>query len=179
MRLLESHFPLANLWGCTPACGMLMTGQPKVAVWRLTGPKHLSPLPTGNSMPMQTELVLIRGPQTLKMKTRHGVHKGLIQLGETEFDGCKTSTWSTTTATTSNGFQVAVLLNARAPDSSKLRHVGLFILILSMISHVKHSLFFDSLYTTQIATMNMFKIRIYTICASECHSIFVCLHDLQ
>nr|GEX68898.1 putative concanavalin A-like lectin/glucanase domain, xyloglucan endotransglucosylase/hydrolase [Tanacetum cinerariifolium] len=57
-------------------------------------------------MPMPTELVPIQGPQALKMRTRHGVHKILMQQDETEFDGYKPSTWSTTIAPTIKDFRM-------------------------------------------------------------------------
>lgn len=173
MMLLESRFPRANQWGFMPACGTRMTGQLKVGVWRLIGPKHLSPLPTGNSMPMPTELVPIQSPQPQKMITRHGVHKELMQQAETGFDGCRPSTWSTTTAMTANGFPMVFRRNASAPDSSN--HPWDLDLHISLFYFDENSLFFYSFYSLQVHIGNKYKSNRSSL---ETHFIMGNMHSL-
>ncbi|KAI3770129.1 hypothetical protein L6452_01251 [Arctium lappa] len=98
VRVFNNHdasgvpFPKSQPMRVYASLGTQMTGQPKVGVSRQTGLKHRLLRPTGNSMPMPKELVLIQSQQALNLTTRHGVLKDLMQLAETGSDGCKTST---------------------------------------------------------------------------------------
>ena len=122
----EFHSPKANQWGFTQACGTQMTGQPEVALSRLTGLKLLSSPPTETLRPMPVyglavSRAVIR--RTLPpLRTPRGRIKGLTPLAGTGSGGCSRNTWFTTTALTWNGSLKASLLSATALDFYERYH---------------------------------------------------------
>lgn len=99
---LAFHFLKINPWRFMQLSGMLMTGQHKVGVWRLTGAMLLSLPPTETSTSM---LALGHKDHHHHLALhlpipQHGRTKGLMLQAGTGFDGCNASSWSMTTALT-------------------------------------------------------------------------------
>lgn len=120
---LVSHSPATKPWGFTRVFGMLKTGLQEVVLWKRTGHKLLSLPLTETSTPMlvfgQPAAFSPRLVPPILCSRQIGRIRVLMLLAETGSDGCKTSSWFTITALTSNASLRVYRQNARDQGSSK------------------------------------------------------------
>jgi len=98
--------PRTSLCDCTPACGMPMTGPQWGGSSRLTGLMLPSPRTTGTSMPMLACGLMVPlvarlrtwCPRVLHRFKMRGTPMSWTRWATEGWDGCRGSTWFTTTA---------------------------------------------------------------------------------
>ena len=109
-------------WGCTLAYGTLMIGPQEEGLWRRTGLKHLSLLPSRASMPMLVfglMVCLLVAHPTLPVM--HGSPKSSILGAKRGWHGCRRITWSTIIVRTQSDSLRASRSNALLPPRHRMR----------------------------------------------------------